>query len=40
LYFTFVTRLTIGYGDIATLTLAGRVAAILTALLGINLQMA
>jgi voltage-gated potassium channel len=35
LYFTFVTGLTIGYGDIAPVTLAGRVIAILTGLLGI-----
>jgi len=36
LYFTFVTGLTIGYGDIAPVMLAGRVVAILTALLGIH----
>jgi voltage-gated potassium channel len=35
LYFTFVTGLTIGYGDIAPVTHAGRVVAILTGLLGI-----
>ena len=35
LYFTFVTGLTIGYGDIAPVTLAGRVVAILTGLLGV-----
>ncbi len=35
LYFTFVTGLTIGYGDIAPVTLLGRVVAILTGLLGI-----
>ena len=35
LYFTFVTGLTIGYGDIAPVTLAGRVVAILTGLIGI-----
>jgi voltage-gated potassium channel len=35
LYFSFVTGLTIGYGDIAPVTLAGRVVAILTGLLGI-----
>jgi voltage-gated potassium channel len=35
LYFTFVTGLTIGYGDIAAVTLMGRVVAILTGLLGI-----
>jgi uncharacterized membrane protein len=35
LYFTFVTGLTIGYGDIAPVTLIGRVVAILTGLLGI-----
>lgn len=35
LYFTFVTGLTIGYGDIAPVTLMGRVVAILTGLQGI-----
>jgi len=35
LYFTIVTGLTIGYGDIAPVTLAGRVVALLTGLLGI-----
>ena len=35
LYFTFITGLTIGYGDIAPATLAGRVVAVLTGLLGI-----
>jgi uncharacterized membrane protein len=35
LYFAFVTGLTIGYGDIAPLTPAGRVVAILTGLIGI-----
>ena len=35
LYFSFVTGLTIGYGDIVPVTLAGRVVAILTGLLGI-----
>ena len=35
LYFTFVTGLTIGYGDIAPVTLIGRVVAILTGLQGI-----
>ena len=35
LYFTFITGLTIGYGDIAPVTLAGRVIAILTGVLGI-----
>jgi hypothetical protein len=35
LYFTFVTGLTIGYGDIAPVTDTGRVVAILTGLLGI-----
>ena len=35
LYITFVTGLTIGYGDIAPVTLIGRVVAILTGLLGI-----
>ena len=35
LYFTLVTGLTIGYGDIAPVTIGGRVIAILTGLLGI-----
>ena len=35
LYFSFVTGLTIGYGDIAPVTLAGRVVAILTGFVGI-----
>jgi hypothetical protein len=35
LYFTFITGLTIGYGDIAPVTLTGRVVAILTGLQGI-----
>jgi len=35
LYFTLVTGLTIGYGDIVPVTLAGRVFAILTGLVGI-----
>ena len=35
LYFTFVTGLTIGYGDIVPVTLMGRVIAILTGLLGV-----
>jgi voltage-gated potassium channel len=35
LYFTLVTGLTIGYGDIAPVTPTGRVVAILTGLLGI-----
>ena len=35
LYFTFVTGLTIGYGDIAPVTIIGRVVAILTGFLGI-----
>ncbi len=35
LYFTFVTGLTIGYGDIAPVTHAGRLVAVLTGLLGI-----
>jgi hypothetical protein len=34
LYFTFVTGLTIGYGDIAPVTLIGRVVAILTGFQG------
>ena len=35
LYFSFVTGLTIGYGDIAPVTRAGQVVAILTGFLGI-----
>jgi voltage-gated potassium channel len=35
LYFTFVTGLTIGYGDIAPVTRAGQVVSILTGFLGI-----
>lgn len=35
LYFTLVTGLTIGYGDIVPVTLAGRVVAIMTGLVGI-----
>jgi len=35
LYFTLVTGLTIGYGDIAPVTLMGRIVAILTGILGI-----
>ena len=35
LYLTFVTGLTIGYGDIAPVTTAGRLVAILIGLLGI-----
>jgi voltage-gated potassium channel len=35
LYFTFITGLTVGYGDIAPVTLLGRVIAILTGLLGV-----
>jgi hypothetical protein len=35
LYFTFVTGLTIGYGDIAPVTPMGRVFAILTGLQGL-----
>lgn len=35
LYFTLVTGLTIGYGDISPVTLAGRMVSILTGLLGI-----
>lgn len=34
LYFTLVTGLTIGYGDIAPVTLAGRIVAILTGIIG------
>ena len=35
LYFTFVTGLTIGYGDIAPVTFAGRIVAVMTGMLGI-----
>jgi voltage-gated potassium channel len=35
LYFTLITGLTIGYGDIAPVTIGGRVIAVLTGLLGI-----
>jgi voltage-gated potassium channel len=35
LYFTFVTGLTIGYGDISPVTLIGRIIAILTGFQGI-----
>jgi voltage-gated potassium channel len=35
LYFTLVTGLTIGYGDIVPATIGGRLIAILTGLLGI-----
>ena len=35
LYFGFVTGLTIGYGDIAPVTPAGRVVAVLTGFVGI-----
>jgi voltage-gated potassium channel len=35
LYFTFVTGLTIGYGDIAPVTHMGRIIAILTGLVGL-----
>jgi hypothetical protein len=35
LYFSFVTGLTIGYGDIAPVTHAGRVFAVLTGFVGI-----
>lgn len=35
LYFTLVTGLTIGYGDIAPVTLMGRIVSILTGFLGI-----
>ena len=34
LYFTFITGLTVGYGDIAPVTPMGRVVAVLTGLLG------
>ena len=35
LYFTLVTGLTIGYGDISPVTAGGRIVAILTGLIGI-----
>jgi voltage-gated potassium channel Kch len=35
LYFTFITGLTIGYGDISPETFAGRIVAIMTGVLGI-----
>ena len=35
LYFTFVTGLTIGYGDISPVTPAGRLVAILSGFLGV-----
>jgi hypothetical protein len=35
LYFTFITGLTIGYGDITPVTTAGRVFAVLTGLVGV-----
>jgi voltage-gated potassium channel len=35
LYFTLITGLTIGYGDISPLTPGGRMIAVLTGLLGI-----
>jgi hypothetical protein len=35
LYLTFITGLTIGYGDIAPVTLIGRIVAVLTGLQGI-----
>ena len=35
LYFSFVTGLTIGYGDIAPVTPAGRVVAVLTGFVGL-----
>ena len=35
LYFTFVTALTVGYGDIAPATIAGRIVAIMTGFVGI-----
>jgi uncharacterized membrane protein len=35
LYFSFVTGLTIGYGDISPVTSAGRVFAVLTGFVGI-----
>jgi voltage-gated potassium channel len=35
LYFTFITGLTVGYGDIVPVTLAGRMIAVLTGLQGL-----
>jgi len=35
LYFTLITGLTIGYGDIFPVTIGGRVVAVLTGLLGV-----
>ena len=35
LYFSFITGLTIGYGDIAPATGAGRILAVLTGLVGV-----
>lgn len=35
LYFTFITGLTIGYGDIVPATSAGRIFAVLTGLVGL-----
>jgi hypothetical protein len=35
LYFTFITGLTIGYGDIVPATSAGRIFAVLTGLVGV-----
>ena len=35
MYFTFITGLTIGYGDISPVTLAGRIVAILSGFLGV-----
>ncbi len=35
LYLTFITGLTIGYGDIAPVTVAGRIVCVLIGLLGI-----
>jgi voltage-gated potassium channel len=35
LYFTLITGLTIGYGDIVPVTIAGRVLSVLTGLIGL-----
>ena len=35
LYFTFITGLTIGYGDIVPATTAGRIFSVLTGLVGV-----
>jgi voltage-gated potassium channel len=35
LYFTFITGLTIGYGDITPTTIAGRVLSVVTGVIGV-----